>query len=131
MLGASNYQMFLQILLEENDAPQTLIMETTEYWTKGHQWGRQESILKPWKVRGRVTLRELKRGVCPLDLLWVNLKILPTRSTFKPYQNSQILCTGPTKSGSSMNIRQLTYKYCYLREILRSLSIPILLLNLF
>ena len=30
MLGTSNNQMFLQILLEENDAPQTLIMETTE-----------------------------------------------------------------------------------------------------
>ena len=30
MLGTSNNQMFLQILLEENDVPQTLIMETTE-----------------------------------------------------------------------------------------------------
>ena len=30
MLGTSNNQMFLQILLEKNDAPQTLIMETTE-----------------------------------------------------------------------------------------------------
>lgn len=30
MLGTSNNQMLLQILLEENDAPETLIMETTE-----------------------------------------------------------------------------------------------------
>ena len=30
MLGTSNNHMLLQILLEENDAPETLIMETTE-----------------------------------------------------------------------------------------------------
>ena len=80
--------------------------------------------------RGRVTLRAQQREVRPLDLLWVNLKTLPTDLPLNHIKTANY-CAQNQQSGSLKNTGRLTYKYCYLREILRSLSIPILLLNLF
>lgn len=57
--------------------------------------GREEKILKAKDGNGKATLREPNKGKsAPSELLCVHLKTLPTRSTSKPSQNSQLLCIG-------------------------------------